>query len=121
MKNKNLLTSFKHAVDGIFSAILKERNMKIHFLMMALVIAFGLLFSLSIAEWITCILLFAFVIGAEMFNTAIEIAVDLAMPKIDEKAKLAKDISAGAVLIMAISAAIIGLIIFVPKIINFIN
>ena len=55
-----------------------------------------------------------------MFNTAIEKVVDIAMPQKDPRVKLAKDISAGAVLIFAISSAIIGLIIFIPKIIEFI-
>ena len=66
-------------------------------------------------EWLICISLFALVIGGELFNTAIETVVDIAMPKIDERAKKAKDVSASAVLVFAIGAFIIGLLIFVPK------
>lgn len=69
-------------------------------------------------EWIVCICLFVLVIGGELFNTAIEIAVDLAMPKINDDAKKSKDIAAGGVLVLVIGSAIIGLIIFIPKIIN---
>jgi len=64
-----------------------------------------------------CIILFGLVIGGEMLNSAIETVVDIAMPEINPKAKFAKDVAAGAVLIFAISSAIIGLIIFIPKII----
>lgn len=69
-------------------------------------------------EWIVCICLFVLVIGGELFNTAIEIAVDLAMPKINDNAKKSKDIAAGGVLVLVIGSVIIGLIIFIPKIIN---
>lgn len=69
-------------------------------------------------EWIVCICLFVLVIGGELFNTAIEIAVYLAMPKINDNAKKSKDIAAGGVLVLVIGSAIIGLIIFIPKIIN---
>ena len=62
-----------------------------------------------------------FVIGGELFNTAIEIAVNLAMSKINNDAKRAKDISAGGVLVFAIGSAIVGLIIFVPKLISLIK
>lgn len=67
-------------------------------------------------EWIVCICLFVLVIGGELFNTAIEIAV--ATPKINDNAKKSKNIAAGGVLVLAIGSAIIGLIIFIPKIIN---
>lgn len=72
---------------------------------------------MSISEWIICVSLFGIVIGAELFNTAIEITVDIAMPNKNEKAKKAKDVSAGAVLSIVVAAVIIGLMIFLPKII----
>ena len=67
---------------------------------------------------IICIILFGFVIALELVNTAIELTVDLAMPEIHPKAKAAKDIAAAAVLVSATCSVIIGLIIFLPKIIN---
>lgn len=113
---RKLINSFKYAICGIGTAMKRERNLKIHIIIMLLVITAGFVFNISIIEWIICIILFGLVISAEMFNTAIEITVDIAMPEKNEKAKKAKDISAGAVLITAIVSAIIGLIIFVPKI-----
>ena len=114
-KVKKLSNSFKYAGNGIFSAFKSELNMQVHFCLMLLVILCGIIFEISLLEWQMCIVLFGVVIGAEIFNTAIETVVDLVMPNINEKAKLAKDLAAGAVLIIAISAAIVGLTIFVPK------
>lgn len=121
MKNKKLINSFKYAFSGILSAYKSERNMKIHISIAILVIFFGIFLQISTYEWIACILCFAMVIGAEMFNTAIETVVDIAMPKKDERAKKAKDVAAGGVLIFAIGSAIIGSIIFIPKVIDYLN
>ncbi len=121
MKNIKIINSFKYAIEGIKSSLKTERNLKIHFVFMILVIICGIIFKISLLEWLICISLFALVISAELFNTAIEITVDLAMPKINPKAKLAKDISAGAVLVTAFLSAIIGLIIFIPKLIALIK
>ncbi len=115
MKNKKLINSFKYAFKGIVSALLSERNMKIHVNIMALVIIFGLILNISVGEWFVCIICFAIVISAEMFNTAFEQMVDIAMPEKDPRAKFVKDVAAGGVLVMAIASLVIGLIIFVPK------
>lgn len=114
-KAKKLRNSFKYAGNGILKAFKSELNMQVHLCMMMLVILCGIVFEISAAEWQTCIVLFGVVIAAEIFNTAIETVVDLVMPNINEQAKLAKDLSAGAVLIIAISAAVVGLTIFIPK------
>ncbi len=114
--NKNMINSFKYAFNGIYLALKKEKNMKIHFIIMLLVIIAGIIFKISAYEWIMCITQFGIVISLELLNTAIETTVDIAMPEINEKAKIAKDVAAGAVLVAAISAVIVGLIIFVPKI-----
>ena len=118
MKKKKikLTNSFKYAFEGIISSLKTEQNLKIHFLIMILVIIAGIILKISAFEWIVCIILFGLVISFELINTAIETTVDLAMPDKHPKAKLAKDISAGAVLILAITAIIVGLIIFIPKI-----
>ncbi len=120
MKIKKIINSFKYAIEGFYSSFKTERNMKIHILIMILVIMAGFLLKLNRQEWMICIACFAAVISGELFNTAIETVVDIVMPQKNEKAKLAKDISASAVLVLAIGAAIIGLIIFVPKILSFI-
>ena len=118
MKEKKLINSFKYALTGIKSAFKSERNMKIHITAMILVINLGLVLKISTSEWIVSFFCFAIVISAELFNTAIEITVDLAMPKKNEEAKRAKDIAAGGVLVCAIFSAFIGILIFLPKIIE---
>lgn len=115
-KSKKLINSFKYAIQGILSSFKTERNMKIHIFIMILVIIAGFILKINKYEWIACILCFAVVISGELFNTAIETVVDMVMPYKNDKAKIAKDIAAGAVLTLAIGAAVIGVIIFVPKI-----
>ncbi len=115
-KKKSLIYSFYYAGRGIISALKEERNLKIHIGIMLLVILVGFYFKISMAEWIICIILFGLVISLELVNTAIETTVDIAMPEKNEKAKIAKDVSAGAVLVAAIVSVIIGLMIFIPKI-----
>ena len=116
VKTKKLINSFKYAFEGLFTSFKTERNMKIHVLIMFIVILMGIFFKINRLEWIICIFCFAIVIAGELFNTAIETVVDIVMPCKNEKAKIAKDISAGSVLILAIGSAIIGLIIFIPRI-----
>ena len=111
---KKLINSFKYAIEGFISSFKTERNMKIHVLMMILVIIAGMTFEITKLEWILCMILFGIVISAELFNTAIETVVDIVMPEKNEKAKLAKDVSAGAVLVVSIASAIVGIIIFLP-------
>ena len=113
---KKLLKSFKYAFDGIYTGIKEEQNMKIHITIMILVIIFGIMLKISKAERIICIILFGLVISMELINTAIENTVDLITKEKNEQAKIAKDVAAGAVLVSAIASAIIGVIIFVPKI-----
>lgn len=118
MKNRKILKSFKYAFNGIITSFKTEINMKFHIVMMVLVIIAGTLLKISKIEWIICVILFALVISAELINTAIETIVDMITMEKNEKAKIAKDVAAGAVLVNAIGSTIIGLIIFIPKIIN---
>ncbi len=117
---KKRINSFKYAFEGILTTVKSEMNMKIHLFVMILVIIAGVILKLSATEWKLCIILFSLVIAGELFNTAIEAAVDMVMPEFHPKAKIAKDAAAGGVLVLAIGAAIIGLMIFIPKIINLI-
>ena len=121
MKSNNLISSFKYAMQGILRAFKTERNLKIHAFMMMVVVILGLIFKIAVWEWITCIILFALVIGAELLNTSIEEMVNLLSPEIRVHAKYAKDIAAGAVLIFAIASAIVGAIIFIPKLLVYFN
>jgi diacylglycerol kinase len=120
-KNKNLLSSFSHAYDGIKEAIVKEKNMHIHILMGILVIFAAAYFEISYVEWLICIILIGLVISFELINTAIESVVDMITTEENKFAKAAKDTSAGAVLVISIMSAVIGTIIFLPKVIEFIT
>lgn len=113
---KKLINSFKYAIEGFVSSFKTERNMKIHILAMVIVVVLAIYFRVDLIEWCFIIFAISLVIGAELFNTAIETIVDMVSPEKNPKAKLAKDISAAAVLALAIGAAIIGVIIFIPKI-----
>ena len=121
-KKKNpLYKSFGYAFEGIFTGIKKERNMKIHCLAMLCVIVAGLVLQISIAEWCICLVLFGLILSLELVNTAVEAVVDLVTEEKKPLAKIAKDTAAGAVLIAAIMAAGAGLLIFVPKILAFVE
>lgn len=111
---KKLINSFRYAIEGLISSFKTERNMKIHILAMIIVITLGLIVRLNKIDWYICIILIALVISSELFNTAIETIVDMISPEKNEKAKLVKDISAAAVLVLAIGAVIIGLMVFIP-------
>ena len=120
-KTKKLINSFKYAIEGIISSFKTEQNMKIHIFIMILVIILGIVLKLSALEWIILTIVITLVISAELFNTTIETVVDMITKEKNEKAKLAKDVAAGAVLVLAIGSVIIGLIIFIPKILEFIK
>ena len=111
--------SFGYAFQGVWECIRDERNIRIHLTMTTLVIIGGIILHISLLEWIICLILFGLVISLELVNTAVESTVDLVTEEKRPLAKKAKDTAAGAVLVSAIFAAIIGLIIFVPKIIAF--
>lgn len=118
---KRLARSFKAAFEGIESTYKKEQNIKIHTIISVIVVLGGFLFKINYIEWLVCLVLIGFVLMAEFFNTAIEYVVDLASPNIHPLAKAAKDTASAGVLMMAIIAAVIGCVIFVPKIIMFVG
>ena len=118
---KRLGRSFKAAFEGIASTYKKEQNIKIHTIISIIVIIGGILFKINYIEWLVCLVLIGFVLMAEFFNTAIEYVVDLASPNIHPLAKAAKDTASAGVLMMAIISALIGCVIFIPKIIDFVG
>lgn len=120
-EKKGLENSFKYAFEGIFACFKSERNMKIHVSILFIVVVGGFFFHISISEWITCLILFGLVLSAELVNTSIETTIDLCMPHMHPKAKIAKDTASGGVLILAIVSFIIGCIVFIPKIVDFIS
>jgi diacylglycerol kinase len=115
---KKRMKSFLYAGRGIRLVFGSEPNMHIHFMISILVVIFGFFFGISKTEWVACLLCFGLVFTAEMINTAIENIVDLVSPEFNKLAANAKDIAAGAVFVSAIISAIIGLLIFVPKVWN---
>ncbi|MGD9129595.1 MAG: diacylglycerol kinase family protein [Candidatus Woesebacteria bacterium] len=122
-KTKKFFKAFIYAFRGIVSGF-KERNMKFHGVMTILVLEAGLFFSISKYDWFIVLILIAIVWAAELVNTAVE---ELANTLRDElnlsysSTTRARDAAAGAVLVVAIAAAMIGLAIFLPKILALFN
>jgi len=108
------IKSFGYAFKGIASLLKKEHNAWIHCSAIVLVTCAGFYFGITPTEWCVVVLCFGLVLAAEGFNTAIERLVDLVSPDFHPVAGDVKDVAAGAVLICAIAAAIVGLIVFVP-------
>lgn len=112
-KNRRIL-SFKYAFRGLVAALKEEPNLKFHFLAGLLVIITSLILNISRDDWLIIIFLIGFVVSLELTNTAIEAVVDAFTDKEHPGAKLAKDISAGAVLVAAITSVFLGIMIFWP-------
>ncbi|MDO8618826.1 MAG: diacylglycerol kinase family protein [Candidatus Daviesbacteria bacterium] len=110
------ILSFKYAFEGFAGAVKEEPNLKIHLCVAMLVIILGLLLGISRTDWIIVTILIGLVISLELTNTAIETVVDSFITTEHPGAKMAKDISAGAVLVVSVCAAIVGVIIFLPYI-----
>lgn len=122
MKNEGFnfrkrLRSFKYAFNGIRLLITKEHNAWIHCFVAVCVVIAGILLGISKMEWIAVVIVIGAVLAAEAVNSAMEAIADFVSPEYSEAIKRAKDLAAGAVLLMAIAAAIIGGIIFFPKLI----
>ncbi len=113
--------SFYYASDGIKEAFRNEPNFRAHIIVSIIVLVLGFFLGLTNLEWIVLFLTIAFVIVLELINTSIEALVDLASPEIHPKAKVAKDVAAAAVLLAALSAGLIGMLLFIPKIFYFFN
>ena len=116
-KNKNFGVALVNSIKGIWYTIKSELNIKIQLVFTILVIIAGVLFRINQVEWLILILTIFIVLFAEMINTAVETTVDMITEEYNEKAKIAKDVASGAVLLLAIMSVIIGIIIFLPKII----
>jgi len=109
---------FTWAMKGIVKAIRTEVTLRVMLDCFALVVAAGLLLRVTLIEWAVLMLCCGAVLSAEVMNTAIERTIDLASPGKSERAGAAKDIAAGAVLVLSIFAALIALIIFIPHILT---
>lgn len=118
---KERLRSFKYAFRGIFILFKTQPNAIIHLVLATLAICLGFFFRISSLEWILLCLTMAMVLVAEAVNTAIEFLTDLVSPDFHPLAGKTKDVAAAAVLLAAISALVIGLLLFLPKVLTFIN
>ncbi len=123
MKQQNFsiskrIKSFKYALKGLRILLTEEHNARVHLLASICVVSAGFIFSVSTYEWIAIILCISLVVSLEIVNSSIENIADFIHPERHEKIKKIKDLSASAVLIGAITAFVIGMIIFIPKIIN---
>ncbi len=111
---KKRLLSFKYAFQGIFLMFREEHNSRIHAIVALLVVFAGFYFGISKLEWIAVILAIGLVFSMELLNSSIENIADFISPEYHNSIKKVKDLGAGAVLISAIAAAIIGILIFMP-------
>ena len=115
-KNRDVISSLEFALTGIFTAFKEEKNMRSHVLSAVAAIIAGLIFRISATEWLFLLLSIFLVIAFEIMNSAVENVVDLASDyHFSVRAKNAKDMAAGAVLVVSGFAVITGLIIFLPK------
>ena len=110
---KNPIASFHHALDGVLHSYRTQRHLRFHFLLAAGVLAAGIVLRLPRTELLVLLFAIALVVVAELMNTAVETVVDLVTTSYHPLAKLAKDVAAGAVLVAALNAVIVGVLIFI--------
>lgn len=115
---KKRLKSFRYAFNGLLKAIKTQHNLWIHLSAAVVVIISGFYFQISHIEWMVIVLAIGGVITAELINTAIEWIVDLVSPDHHPLAGAAKDVAAGAVLLIALTSVVIGILVFLPYLQN---
>lgn len=111
------IQSLRHALDGIGHSFKKEKNFRRMTIISLVVIVASIFFGISFVEWILVMWAISTVLIAEMVNTSVEYIIDLIHKRKDIHAKLAKDVAAGAVLLATFWSIIVGIVVFVPKII----
>ncbi len=114
MRHSGFLASFGYAFVGLWYVLRTQRNARVHLAVTTVIVALGLHLGLSPTQWAIIVLTIGMVLAAEFFNTVAEAAVDLATTEYHPLAKIAKDVAAGAVLLLAITAVVIGLLILGP-------
>ncbi len=109
--------SFKYAFQGLSTALKNEPNFRIHILIAAVALTLGFIFRLGSIEFLLLAFTIFYVLTLELLNTVMEAVVDLVSPEISPYAKIAKDVSAACVLLAAFMSIVVGLTLFLPKII----
>ncbi len=112
MRERGLVESFNAAVEGFVYVLKTERNMRVHFLSALFIILLSIYLNFSMTDVVILCTVIAFVLMTEMINTTVELVVDVVKPEYHPVARIIKDVSAGAVLIAAINAVIVGYTIF---------
>lgn len=118
MRLKKIIDSFNNAIDGIIYTVRTQRNMKIHLSITLVVLLLCLFFDVSKVEFLILAITITMVIAAELLNTSIEAVVDMKTNHYHPLAKVSKNVAAGAVLLTAINAVVVGYIIFWDKLSN---
>lgn len=108
------IKGFAYAFSGIAKVFISEQNFRFHTLATLVVVAAGFYFNVSKNEWIALVFAIGAVLTAEAFNSAVEKLVDMVSPQQHPQAGWIKDVTAGAVLLISIAAAVVGLVVFVP-------
>jgi len=115
------IKSFSYSLDGLKYAYKYEQSMMIHVIATICVIAANIFFQVEGIHWLITLMAIGMVLAAELFNTAIEAVVDLITLEIHPLAKIAKDCGSAATFVLAMMAAIIGLVIYIPYIIEMVG
>jgi diacylglycerol kinase len=115
------IAGFAYAFSGLWYALRTQVNMRVHLTLAVLAIALGIILHISAVEFAMIFVAIAGVLMAELFNTVIELCVDLASPGLHPLAKRAKDVAAGAVLLSAMLAIVIALFVYIPHLWGFIH
>lgn len=110
--------AFQYAFSGLRYLLKNEAHARIHLLAALLVVALGFYFDVDIFEWLALLLSIGMVLGMEAINSAVELLTDMVAPEFSERAGKVKDMAAAAVLVVALAAAGVGALVFIPKIIT---
>ena len=120
-KTHSTFSSFSYAFSGIRLALKNEPNLRIHLIIAVIVAVSAYFLGFSRLEWVVLAFTIAFVLILELINTTLEAIVDIVSPGVRPKAKVAKDVSAAAVLLSALLSLVIGAFLFLPKILPLLN
>ena len=115
MKSRSIIESFNYAVDGIIYTLKTQRNMRIHFALAVFVLILSLFLNFTRLEFLILFITVTFVIATEMINTAIEKAIEMITEDYHPLAKISKNVAAGAVLVSAINAIVVGYLLFFDR------
>lgn len=115
---KRFKNSFKYSIEGLKYAYKYEQSMFIHFMVTILVVLMGLIFDISGFEWLIVFIVIGMVLAAELINTAIEAVVDMVTLEYNDLAKIAKDCGSAATFVLSVIAFVMGLIVFIPHILE---